>query len=380
MNILRLISQYGTPIYVYDEQIIIDNYQLICRSIPYENKQIHFAAMCNNHPKILHLLRQNGCSVQINSFNELSVVRQAGFPCNKISYTSTGLSEKMLRRLVEEGIQINLDSVEEVEKYCRINLGGKFGVRIKMREDIELPVDHTNSPKNSDVGIHVEDFGRVIKLAEKNRCSINGIHGYLASNILDPNPFILSSNFMIKCAEHFPDLTYVNFGSGFGVPNKPDEPAFDFAGVGAHYSHVIKQLSKKLKRNIQIKIEPGRSILGVAGTLYTKVTNIKQLSDKKQIAVDAGFGEFSRPNIYDAWHEIQVVEKSKDPQLYDVRGNTALQSDFLGRDRMLPEVKEGDVLIIKNTGAYGFVMASGFPGKKLPPQLLIRSDKSVVLL
>ena len=123
-----------------------------------------------------------------------------------------------------------------------------------------------------------------------------------------------------------------------------------------------------------MKIEPGRSLRATAGTLYATVTNVKQLEGKKQIAVDVGFAEFARPRIYGAYHPIEVVGKCGDLELYDIRGNTVLQSDFLGRSRNIPQVVEGDVIAIKNTGAYGTAMASGFPGKEFPKEVLIYSD------
>ena len=197
-----------------------------------------------------------------------------------------------------------------------------------MKEDIKLPEAHTNSPKDSDIGIAQEDFDKIKEIAEQNNCRINGIHGYLASNILDSEPFLQSSEYLVECAKQFPDLEYVNFGSGFGVPSKPEEQRFDFKRIGQHYSRLTKKLSEYLGRNIQLKIEPGRSIMATAGTLYAKVTNVKQLKGKKQIAINAGFGEFARPRIYDAYHEIEVVGKTGETETYDIRGNTVLQSDF----------------------------------------------------
>lgn len=379
-NIEEIIGQFGTPLYVYEEDKISENYRLIDGSILYQNKEIHYAVMCNSKKAILEIMRQLGASVQINSLHELDLVRNAGFNSSQISFTSTGLDTKSLERLVQEGVQVNLDSVEEVEKYCRLNPNGNFGIRVKMKEDIKLPEGHTNSPKDSDIGICEEDFERVKEVAKLHGCKINGIHEYLASNILVSEPFLQSSDYLVQCAKQFSDLEYVNFGSGFGVPNKPEEQKFDFEGIGQHYSRLVQELSDYFGRSIQLKVEPGRSLIATAGTLYAKVMNIKQLNGKKQIAVNAGFGEFARPRIYGAYHDIVVVGKTGETELYDIRGNTVLQSDFLGRNRQLPKVEEGDILAIKNTGAYGMVMASGFPGKELPKEVLVTSDKQAHLI
>ena len=380
MKLQDLIKNFGTPLYVYEEDKIRENYELIESSIPYSNKQIHYAVMCNNNKEILGIIKRMGASVQINSLHELDLVEEAGFESKQISFTSTGLDTESLERLIQEGVQVNLDSVEEVEKYCGLNPKGNFGIRVKMREDIKLPDGHTNSPKDSDIGICAEDFDMVKTIAQQHECRINGIHGYLASNILDSEPFIQSSNYLVECARQFPDLEYINFGSGFGVPNKPEEQRFDFERVGRHYSKLTQELSDYFGRSIQLKVEPGRSLIATAGTLYAKVTNIKRLKGKKQIAINAGFGEFARPRIYGAYHDIEVIGKKGETELYDIRGNTVLQSDFLGRNRQLPKVEEGDILAIKNTGAYGIVMASGFPGKELPKEVLVSLDKQAHLI
>ncbi len=378
-SLLDLIRKFRTPLYVYEEDKIRKNYELIQNSIPYSNKEIHYAVMCNSNREILRIIRELCDSVQINSLHEFDLVKEVGFTREQISFTSTGLDKESLEKLIQEGIQVNLDSVEEVEKYCRLNPDGKFGIRVKMREDIKIPEGHTNSPRDSDVGIAQEDFEKVKIIAERYSCKINGIHGYLASNILDSEPFVQSSNYLVECAKQFPDLEYVNFGSGFGVPSRKTEGRFDFKKIGKYYSKLTQELSDHSGRKIQLRIEPGRSFMATAGTLYAKVTNVKQLEGKKQIAVNAGFAEFARPRIYGAYHEIEVIGKEGETELYDIRGNTVLQSDFLGRDRQLPIVEEGDILAIKNTGAYGIVMASGFPGKDKPTEIMICSDGRVLL-
>ncbi|NEN96137.1 MAG: NAD(P)-binding domain-containing protein [Moorea sp. SIO3I7] len=373
-NILDIINENGTPLYVYEENEIKRNFELIIDSIPYENKQVHYAVMCNSNSEVLRKILQLGGFVQINSIHELDLVKKVGFSNGDISFTSTGLDSESLERLVQEGVQVNLDSVEEVEKYCKLNAGGNFGIRIKMKEDIELPEGYTNSPKDSDVGIPQDYFSRVKQIAQDYGCRINEIHGYLASNILESEPLIHSSNYLMECAKQFPDLEYVNFGSGFGVPGRKTESKFDFAGIGEYYSRLTKELSDHLGRDVKLKIEPGRSVVATAGTLYAKVTNVKQLTGKKQISINAGFGEFPRPRIYGAYHEIEAVGKTGETETYDIRGNTVLQSDFLGKERKLPQVQEGDILAIRNTGAYGIVMASGFPGKELPSEVMVYSD------
>lgn len=356
MNTREIIETFGTPLYVYEEDTINQNYRHIHKSIPYPNKQIHFAVMCNNRIEILKIFLELGCGVQVSSLYELELVYNAGFTNSQISFTSTGLDLETIKILSEQNIQINLDSLEELKKLGIIRPSSKVGIRIKMKEGIELPVGHTNSPKNSDIGITISDFEKIKAIALKYNITINGIHGYLASNILVAEPFLEVADYLKEAAKQFPDLEYINFGSGFGVPENPNDIIFDFG------------------RSIQMKIEPGRIFMASSGSLYTKVTNVKQVDGKKQIAINAGFAEFVRPKIYNTYCEIEVENKYRETELYDIRANTVLQSDFLAKNRLLPKVQEGDILIIRNTGAYGIVLASGFPGKRLPNEILINRN------
>src|SRR3989344_880275 len=364
-NIFQLVNTFGTPLYVYEEEIVRHNYHSITNTFP--EAEIYYAVMCNNNPFILRIIQEMGGGVQINSLSELDLASNAGFSRDKIYFTSVGLDPKTLETLVTEKISLNLDSVEEVEKYCRI--GNDLGIRVRMPE-FKLPRQTTNSSKNSNVGIVEQYFDRIKSLAAASGSRVIGFHGYLASNINEPEPFAQFADYLSQQARKFPDLQYVNFGSGFGLE-------LDLSVVSGYYGTVMRELSTFFGRQIRMKIEPGRSIMALAGKLYTKVTNVKQLDGKKQIAIDAGFGDFVRPLLYGAEHPIEVVGKSGTKEWYDIRGNTVLQSDFLGYNRKLPPVKEDDILMISNVGAYGRVMASGFPGKTLPKEVVVMMDGSL---
>ena len=377
MDIQQLLKSSETPLYVYKEEDIYKNYKLIHDSIPYVNKQIHYAVMCNNRKEILKIFHQLGCAVHINSLHELELVKNAGFKSSQISFTSTGLDSDSILILSGQNIQINLDSLEELEKLGKLKPYYKVGIRVKMKDDIVLPEGHTNSPKDSDIGINISDIETVKTITNKYNLKINGVHGYLASNILDSKPFLEAADFLKDAAKLFPDLEYINFGGGFGIPDNSDINDFDFGRVCEYYSNVTHELSKFNGRSIQVKIEPGRVLMASCGNIYTRVTNIKHIEGKKQVVINAGFAEFIRPQIYNTCCEIEVENNSCEKEIYDIRANTVLQSDFLARNILLPRIHEGDILTIKNAGAYGAVMATGFPGKRLPTEVLITRNGNV---
>jgi|WetSurMetagenome_2_1015567.scaffolds.fasta_scaffold137364_1 diaminopimelate decarboxylase len=374
----RIADQFGTPIYIYEAGTIKENFSEILPLITYPGNKVYYAVMCNNQPKILKIINDLGLGVQVNSEYELNSVKKAGFNSSDISFTSAGINKELMKKLIDERIEINLDSVEEIKKFCGLINGRTFGIRVRIPESIILDSkDVTNKFSDSNIGIEEKDFDLIKEIAKNTGNKITGVHGYLASNIHDIRPFMEFGDYLIKVASEYRDLEYVNFSSGFGVKYSETDKDFDLKGVLHYYSSLMVSLSGRFKREIILKIEPGRILMADAGSLLARITNIKTLGpDKSEISIDAGFAEFARPKIYNSYHEIENLEITGKPKMvYDIRGNTVLQNDFLGQDRTLEEVTEGDLLLIKKTGAYGFVMASGFPGKKLPRQILIQKDK-----
>ncbi|MDD5177696.1 MAG: hypothetical protein PHT54_00210 [Candidatus Nanoarchaeia archaeon] len=365
-----IIKKQGTPIYIYQKEKIIQNYKNIKKAFTYPHKKILYAVKCNPNEEILKTIKRAGGYAHINTLKELYLVKKIGFKDNDVSFTSVGLDKKSLKILIKNKIQLNLDSIEEIEKFCKINPKGKFGIRVRPHGNFILPEGHTNFSKDTGIGIDSKDFDKIKTLCKKYKCKINGIHGHLASNILTTKPLVKFSDYLFEQAKKFQDIEYINFGGGFGVPNEKNKP-FDFKTIGNYYSLLTKKLSVYHSKKIILKIEPGRSLVADAGDLYTTITNVKKVGNKKQIAIDAGFAEFPRPRIYGAYHEITLLEKKGRKETYDIRSNTAFTSDFLGLNRKLPSAKEGDILVIKKTGAYGRAMASGFPGKDLPKEVFI---------
>jgi diaminopimelate decarboxylase len=377
-NFKEIAEQFGTPLYIYETDRIKENLSVILKFLTYPKHKVYFATMCNNQPEILKIIKGLGLGIQVNSDHELNLAKEAGFNSSDISFTSTGISKELIKILIEENIETNLDSAEEVGKFCAAIKNKTFGIRVRIPKRIKVNPDKaTNIFSDSHTGIEEKDFDKIKEIARKSDNKITGVHGYFASNVHDTKPFIEFGNFLTDAALEFTDLEYINFGSGFGVRYSKKDKDFDFEKVLQYYSSLLRKLSKSFKREIILKIEPGRSIMADAGTLLVKITNIKNLNSRKsEISVNAGFAELARPRIYNSYHEIENSEKTGKPErVYDIRGNTVLQNDFLGYDRTLEEVREGDYLVIKKVGAYGIVMASGFPGKKLPGQVLINKDK-----
>ncbi|MBS3079685.1 hypothetical protein J4218_06185 [Candidatus Pacearchaeota archaeon] len=368
-QVAEAIRQKGTPLYVYDLSVVEENFRRINDTIPYPRKRIYYAMMANASEGVLDRIARLGGGVQVNSIHELKSARQR-FDTDRISFTSTGLSRETLSRLIVQRVQVNLDSVEEGLKFLSLpTYRNQFGVRLRMPR-----VYFNGRFTESDTGIKESDLEIALINAGNKGVRVNGIHGYCGSNIFDAEFLKKSADYIADCASRLHDLEYVNFGGGFGVPVHPEQTPLDLNEVLGYYAELTKKLSQYNGREIELRIEPGRALVATAGTLYTRITNVKQLhrSDGKvQVAVNAGFGEFARPRLYETYHEVFALGREGNTMYCDVRGNTVLQDDYLAKDIRLPEVKEGDILGIRNVGAYGMAMASGFPGKELPKEVCI---------
>jgi diaminopimelate decarboxylase len=382
-DVIQLVQQYGTPLYLYDVNKIEANYKKISASILYRPTELHYPTMCNNNFEMLKFILKLGAHIQTNSVQGYLIAKKAGWTTDKISITTTNISNADMEFYLKEGVLVNFDSIEEVERFGKmVQQTGKQEVKIGIRIFTSICLSGrqiTNRPytRKSRVGIRREQFDTVKQIAAKRQLKIVGVHGYLASNMLQLQPFQQLNSYLMECAKQFPDLEYINVGGGFGLPAKPVDQPFDWKSYGAKLSEQMAVVSKYFDRSIHLKLEPGRSLVGNAGILLTTVTNIKDMGDWTQVGVNCSFGEFARPFIYGmnegGYHPIMVVNRLDQAanKKYTICGNSVLQGDFLAEDRLLPTVEVGDIIAILNVGAYGASMMSLFPERKRPKEIFV---------
>ena len=255
---VKLAKKFGTPLYVYHGEKIEENFKKINSAIPYEMKQIHYAIMCNDRIEILKILLKLGSYIQANSLKEYKIARKAGFPNEKISITTTNMSTEDMQEFIKFGAIINFDSIEEVKRFGKLALkhkakNKKIGIRVFVHQ--ETSGQHiTNVPylPKARVGIKKEKFNELKEIAKKFDLKIIGVHGYLASNMLNLKPFLKLNRFLVDCAKQFPDIEYINFGAGFGVALKPVEKDFDWKKYGQNVTTLMKEVEKFFGRKINL--------------------------------------------------------------------------------------------------------------------------------
>jgi len=378
-----LVERFGSPLYVYDASKIRQNVRKF-KEIPYENIDIYFASMCNNNPHILSLMRDMGVKVFVNSPKHLLIAYRCGFLPHDIVFTSSNLSDSDFDYVIRDNVILNVDSLGQLGKYGIRNPSSRVGLRIN-------PINLLISDKTKNVfvgpgcrlGILETEIDEAFRIASRYELSLNGIHVYLGTNLMDLDFFKRGAEEVLRIARRFPELGYVDFGGGFGVRSHFQETGFDMVGYGLMISEKMRGFSETMGRDVKLILEPGRAAIANAGYFLTTVIDVKDRPEKIYIGTDASVDMFPRPLFYeDAFHEIAVYGKNAQKpcnKLADVCGNTTYSRDFIGRDRFLPEVAEGDVLIVHNAGGYCYSAITDFLGRLRPAEVLIDRGRAILI-
>lgn len=224
---------------------------------------------------------------------------------------------------------------------------------------------------DSKFGISIHQLRHVSRIVEHYGMHIRGLHMHTGSDIVDPDVFLRGADLLYQAADYFPDLEFMDFGSGFKVRYKESDILTDIEIIGAKIAASFQEFCQNYGRELELWFEPGKYIVSEAGKLLVRTNVVKQTTSTVFAGVDSGQNHLIRPMFYNAYHEIQNISNPKaERKLYSVVGYIC-ESDTLGHDRMLNEVREGDILVISNAGAYAFSMANQYNSRYRPAEVMI---------
>lgn len=367
-----LVDKFGTPLYVYEAETITRNYLNLVKNITYPKLQIHYACKANTNILILKLLQKLGSKIETVSEGEIVLALEAGFKPEDIIYTSTSVSQAEMIFVVKSKVQVNLDSLSQIEFYGKINPDTKIGIRINQGIGAGHHDHVITGGVMSKFGIPLEHLPQAKKLAEKYKLKIVRLHQHIGSNILDKNILIKACDKLLETAISFPELESLDFGGGLGIPYLPNEKDLDLKIFGVEITKRMNNFCKRYGGELGLILEPGRFLVSQSGFLLTTVTEIKNNPKRTFVGVDTGFNHLIRPAMYGSYHEIINASRVMGVHIKaDIVGNICESGDVFARDRKISSPKVGDVLAILNTGAYGYVMASRYNSRALPNEILI---------
>ncbi|KZX10057.1 diaminopimelate decarboxylase [Methanobrevibacter curvatus] len=375
-------SEFGTPLYVIDEERIRDNYNRVYNAFSknYKNFKIFYACKANTNLAVMRILESEGSSIDAVSTGEVYTALKSGFTSDRILFTGNNVRDDEMDYVHNSNVRINVDSISQLKRLAKII--NPDGYKISFRVNPNVGAGHhkhciTGGPM-SKFGIMEEEAVEVYKLAIDLGFKPVGMHSHIGSGILNPEPFKLATEAMMKIAGNVfentdVDFEFLDFGGGLGIPYKPEEPILDIENFAKEITSIYKgKLDEYGMGKPDLYIEPGRYIVGDASYLLTRVNTVKQ-SYRKFIGVDSGFNTLLRPSMYESYHHIVVANKANEKAVenVDVAGNVCESGDLFARDRPLPKIDEGDLIAILNSGAYAFSMSSQYNSRPRVAEVLV---------
>jgi diaminopimelate decarboxylase len=370
--LLEAANQFGTPTYFYDLNVTMNQYRKLYNAFKPLEVQLHYALKALNNINILRVLKSEGAGLDAVSIEEIHLGLRAGYAPEKIMYTPNCVSFSEIQEAVELGVHINLDNLSMLEKFGN-EYGSRVPVCIRVNPHImaggnaNISVGHIDSK----FGISIHQLRHVCRIVENYGMNIIGLHMHTGSDIIDPGVFLRGADLLYHAAEQFPDLKFMDFGSGFKVAYQEGEIVTDIEKIGVRITESFQEFCKSYGRDLELWFEPGKYIVSECGKLLVSTNVVKQTTSTVFVGVNSGQNHLLRPMFYNAYHKIDNISNPNgDRKLYSIVGNIC-ESDTFGYDRMLNEVREGDVLAISNAGAYGFSMSNQYNARLRPAEVML---------
>ncbi len=382
VDVVELAEQYGTPLYIIDENKIRANFRRYKDAFASVDNDIYFAVKANGNLAVLRILAQEGAGADVFSGGELELVKSAGMPLDRVLFNGNAKSEDELRAAVESQVTVSVDSQEELQTLSAVagELGEEAAISMRVNPDVSPNVNPkiATGLRTAKFGIPYEEILPTYEEATKlPNILIKGIHCHIGSQILELSVFKEATEKMMKLVEGLYErgieLEFVDLGGGLGIAyEKAKEKAPTPEDLAAMILPTFTEQTRALGITPRLILEPGRSLVGPASILVTRVNTVKD-AYKHFVAIDAGFNLFVRPAMYDAYHEVVVANKVNEHAavLSTVVGPICESGDIVAKDRMLPDVKRGDFVAILDTGAYGFSMSSQYNGRPRCAEVLV---------
>ena len=368
-------ASFGTPTYVYHAERITAQYQRLKEAFENVNATFFYACKALTNINILKHIKSIGCNIDCSSINEVHMALMAGFPPDKVLYTSSNIAFTEIETAKELGVHINIDSLSNLEKFGK-KYGHSYPVGIRVRPNImaggnlKISTGHNKSK----FGIPLEDIDQILSIVKQTNLHINALHIHTGSEIKDVEVFAKGIEVLFDIAKYFPGLDIVDLGGGFKVPYIPGEEGTDIERLGKKVAEEFDLFENLHGKKLKVWFEPGKFLVSECGYLVTKVNVLKQSGDIRFAGIDSGLNHLIRPMFYGSYHRIENVSNPHGPMLsYTVVGNIC-ETDTFADSRMINEIREGDLLVFYNAGAYGFEMSSNYNARFKPAEVLVKND------
>jgi diaminopimelate decarboxylase len=378
----KLVRKYGSPLYVYSEQILRERCRDITSLVDYPKFRVNYSAKANSNIELLKIMKSEGFLIDAMSPGEIHAELLAGYRAEEILYIGNNVSDEELRFAVDRGITVSVDSVSQLERFGKLNPGGKVAVRFNPGIGTGHHRKVITAGKGTKFGVDPAHIDDVKGIVSSYSLKLEGINQHIGSLFMKGGPYLLAAEALLAIASQFESLEFIDLGGGFGIPYHKQEgqKRLDLVKLGAKLTRIIHKWIASYGREITVKIEPGRYPVAECGVLLGMVHAVKMNYGDKYIGTDLGFNVLMRPVLYDSHHDIEIYretgKKSEKDEKVTIVGNICETGDVITQHRSLPEIFEGDILGVMDAGAYGYVMSSNYNSRLRPAEVLIQIDGS----
>ena len=381
ISLKDIAKKFGTPVYVYSANKLKENLNNYLSYVRKEDK-VCYSVKSNSNIHILSLLSGLGSGFDVVSGNELRRCLEAGAKAEDIVFSGVGKTKEEIRLAIKAGIfSINIESEEELKRIINISKDLKKQAQCIIRINPDLSSEShpyiQTGLKTSKFGVLKEKVDSMArKASESGSVNIKGIASHVGSQIFDKELILENLNLLIEISTHLTkqghNLRYLDLGGGFGISYQ-EEKELKIDEVLTEIISILEPL------NLNLILEPGRSISGNAGVLLSKIEYLKKTPDLNFAVIDSGMNDFLRPSLYQAWHDISVVEtKDKKELFYKVVGPVCESGDTFGEERLL-SLHKNSILAIHDVGAYGHAMSSNYNSRLKSSEILVEDEEIKVI-
>ncbi|NOR28500.1 MAG: diaminopimelate decarboxylase [Lutibacter sp.] len=378
--LVSLTEKYGSPLYVYDAEKIISQYNRLTSAFSaVKSLKLNYAVKANSNVSILKLFKKLNSGIDTVSFQEVKLGLEAGFSPENIIFTPNGVSLKEIEQVANLGVQINIDNLSVLEQfgqhYPAIPVCVRINPHVMAGGNSKISVGHIDSK----FGISVYQVPHIKRVVENTGMHINGIHMHTGSDILDIDAFLRATEILFDTANEFKNLDFIDFGSGFKVPYKEGDISTNIEELGEKLTKRFNLFCKNYGKELTLMFEPGKFLVSEAGNFLVNVNVVKQTTSTVFASVDSGFNHLIRPMMYDSYHHIHNVSNPTGKERYYSVVGYICETDTFGSNRRISEIKEGDVLCFNNAGAYCFSMASNYNSRYKPAEVLFYNGNDYLI-
>jgi diaminopimelate decarboxylase len=376
-QLIAAANEFGTPVYVYEAEKIAEQYNKLTTAFSKTNARFFYACKALTNINILKYVQSLGANIDCVSIYEVRLALKAGFTPDRIMFTPNCVDFEEIVAGKDLGVHVNIDNIPMLEEFGN-TFGNSYPICIRLNPHIMAGGNYKISTGHIDskFGISIHQLRHVERIVESTKLNVVGLHMHTGSEIKDINVFLEGLDVMLDIAKRFPNLEFIDLGSGFKVPYKEDDVATDVDQLGSRVAKIFNEYQEEIGKKLEVWFEPGKYLVSECGYFVVKANVIKTTTATVFVGVNSGFNHLIRPMFYEAYHFIENISNPNGAErIYTVVGNIC-ETDTFAWDRKINEVKEGDFLVFHNAGAYGFEMSSNFNSRLKPAEVLYLNNEA----